>query len=459
MRRRAEPRSKRARRVVLEGEALGAGKHDLVLAVPGYDGALAVTIAVGARRGPRAFLIGGLVPGDALGLAVARGVLEAIDPAELSGSLVALGRAAPAAESMEQAFPGEPAGGTAQRVAHFVLTRLLAPASFAVEVHAGPADWNTWPHVRADLADGRARRLARAFGAEVIVDGAGPKGSLRRTATRAGVPTLVYEGGGLGTLASAAGIAGVLSLLRGRKMLPGAPARPAQRATIGEITRVTSARAAWLVPTRQPGAILQAGEPIADAYDEAGRLRGAIVSPARGLLLAVPTALHRTRAVARIGKIKSMVRAPRPAARGGTIGWSEWVALPDLGVPRLHAKIDTGARTSALHVAAMKQIGERGGKPVLELTLPIGRRVDRGPFVTAKVRVRRYVVVRDSGGHAERRPVIETTLVLGGAARRVRVTLTDRGDMLFPMLVGRTSLGEGVIVDPNRRHLAGEPER
>src|SRR5512134_3917434 len=159
MRRRAEsPKSKRARRVVLEGEALGPGKHDLLLAVPGVDGALAVTIAVGARRGPRAFLIGGLVPGDALGLAVARGVLEAIDPGELSGSLVTLGRAAPAAESMEQAFPGEPAGATVQRVAHFILTRLLAPASFAVEIRSGPTGWHTWPHVRADLDDGRARR-------------------------------------------------------------------------------------------------------------------------------------------------------------------------------------------------------------------------------------------------------------------------------------------------------------
>jgi hypothetical protein len=449
--------------VVLEGEALGPGKHDLLLAVPGVDSgpaaALAVTIAVGARRGPRAFLIGGLSPGDALGLAVARGVLEAIDPAELSGSVVALGRAAPAGDDLDHAFPGEATGGALDRVAHFILSRLLAQASFAVEIRSGPQGWNTRPHVRADLEDGRARRLARAFGAEIVVGGAGGKGSLRRVATRAGVPTLVYEGGELGTLAPAAGIAGVLSLLRGRKMLPGVPVRPAQRATVGEITRVTSARAAWLVPTRQPGSIVEAGEPIADAYDEAGRLRGAIVSPARGVLLAVPTTLHRTRVVARIGKITSLARAPRRKERGGTIGWSEWVALPDLGVKRLHAKIDTGARTSALHVAAMQQVGERGGKPVLELTLPVGRRVDRGPFVTARVRVRRYLVVRDSGGHAERRPVIETTLVLGGVARRVRVTLTDRGDMLFPMLVGRTALGDGVIVDPNRRHLAGEPDR
>jgi hypothetical protein len=67
-----------------------------------------------------------------------------------------------------------------------------------------------------------------------------------------------------------------------------------------------------------------------------------------------------------------------------------------------------------------------------------------------------YVTVRDSGGHAERRPVIETTLVLGVLRKKVRVTLTDRGDMLFPMLVGRTAVGDHFLVDASGRHLLGD---
>jgi hypothetical protein len=63
--------------------------------------------------------------------------------------------------------------------------------------------------------------------------------------------------------------------------------------------------------------------------------------------------------------------------------------------------------------------------------------------------------VRDTSGRMERRPVIETALCLGPLKKRIAVTLTNRGDMLFPMLIGRTALGTGVVVDPSRRYLLG----
>jgi hypothetical protein len=62
-------------------------------------------------------------------------------------------------------------------------------------------------------------------------------------------------------------------------------------------------------------------------------------------------------------------------------------------------------------------------------------------------------VVRDTSGRTERRPVIETALALGPIKRRIAVTLTNRGDMLFPMLIGRTALGPGIVVDPARRYV------
>ena len=110
------------------------------------------------------------------------------------------------------------------------------------------------------------------------------------------------------------------------------------------------------------------------------------------------------------------------------------MALPDLGIAGISAKIDTGARTAALHAAFRIAGGE----------------VELGH---ARVPLLGWVTVRDSGGHAERRPVIETTLVLGPLVRRVRLTLTHRGDMRFPMLVGRSALGPGVTVDPRRKNL------
>ena len=67
--------------------------------------------------------------------------------------------------------------------------------------------------------------------------------------------------------------------------------------------------------------------------------------------------------------------------------------------------------------------------------------------------MRSHVVVRDTSGRMEKRPVIETALQMGPWKRRILVTLTNRGDMLFPMLIGRTALGPGIVVDPSRRYL------
>jgi hypothetical protein len=148
---------------------------------------------------------------------------------------------------------------------------------------------------------------------------------------------------------------------------------------------------------------------------------------------------------------------PRAEVDGKTrVGWVEHVALPRLEIGRLKAKIDTGARTSALHVTRMRTIDTAGGpnrRPILEITVPGGRRGERPHVVRATVRG--FAMVRDTSGRTERRPVIETALKLGPFERRITVTLTDRGDMLFPMLVGRTALGPGVVVDPSRRYLLG----
>ncbi|HVY37970.1 MAG TPA: RimK/LysX family protein, partial [Polyangia bacterium] len=138
------------------------------------------------------------------------------------------------------------------------------------------------------------------------------------------------------------------------------------------------------------------------------------------------------------------------------VGWVELVALPGLGVERLKAKIDTGARTSALHVTRMRIVDTTGGpnrRPILEITIPGGGR-GRRPTVV-RVTVRAYAMVRDTSGRIERRPVIETALKLGTLHRRITVTLTNRGDMLYPMLVGRTALGAALAVDPSRRYLLG----
>lgn len=136
-----------------------------------------------------------------------------------------------------------------------------------------------------------------------------------------------------------------------------------------------------------------------------------------------------------------------------TLGWREWVALPALGIPAIKAKVDTGARTSALHAFQMENFTECGEERVRFWIHPL-RRLDLQVVCEAPVIERR--VVRDSGGHAEERPVIRTTVNGGGRAWDIEVTLTSRDDMLFRMLLGRAALvAGGFAVDPAASYVLG----
>lgn len=147
------------------------------------------------------------------------------------------------------------------------------------------------------------------------------------------------------------------------------------------------------------------------------------------------------------------------------LGWHEWVGLPDLGILRIAAKIDTGARTSALHARDVVTIhDETLGGLWAEFTPPLlrhqrdsaawprgGVRRVRAPLVDERV-------VRSSNGREEPRWVIRTTFVLGEVTFSSEITLTNRAGMRFPVLIGRQALRGRFLVNPGRSHLlATEP--
>lgn len=122
-------------------------------------------------------------------------------------------------------------------------------------------------------------------------------------------------------------------------------------------------------------------------------------------------------------------------------GWKEYLSLPELGIGRLKAKLDTGARTPSLHVESFTPLETLpDGTEVAEVTIGTDRRRPERT-VTARVTVLGRVRVVDSGGHPEVRPVIETELRLGPVRKRIRLTLTDRSGMLFRMILGRKGPG------------------
>jgi hypothetical protein len=136
-----------------------------------------------------------------------------------------------------------------------------------------------------------------------------------------------------------------------------------------------------------------------------------------------------------------------------TVGWKEYLDLPELGIARLKAKVDTGARTSTLHVDSLEVLDLLpDGSERVEIVLgPDRRRPDL--LVRAQARVLRRIRVTDSGGHPEVRPVIETELVLGPVRKRILLTLTNRSGMLFRMILGRKALEGDFRVDVSGKYL------
>ncbi|MDG5468696.1 ATP-dependent zinc protease [Deltaproteobacteria bacterium IMCC39524] len=134
------------------------------------------------------------------------------------------------------------------------------------------------------------------------------------------------------------------------------------------------------------------------------------------------------------------------------IGWREWLALPELQVPAIKAKIDTGARTSALHAFFVEPFTREGRQMVRFGVHPLQKRLDVEIFCEAPIKDFREV--SDSGGHREMRYVIETTILIGDLPRQIEMTLTNRDNMKFRMLLGRTAM-EGLQVIPDQSYLTG----
>lgn len=133
------------------------------------------------------------------------------------------------------------------------------------------------------------------------------------------------------------------------------------------------------------------------------------------------------------------------------IGWREWVSLPDLGIHRIKAKVDTGARTSSLYAVDLKYFSRRGEDFVKFTIHPMQRNTEKTVRVTAKVL--EYRRIRSSNGHVTKRPVILTTLELFGDRVPIELTLANRDDMGFRMLLGRECLRSRWIVDVGRSYL------
>jgi len=136
------------------------------------------------------------------------------------------------------------------------------------------------------------------------------------------------------------------------------------------------------------------------------------------------------------------------------VGWREYVDLPDWGIEGVLAKVDTGARTSSLHVRDIQDLP--GNRVRFEVVLS---RKATAAAIPVEAKLVRMARITPSSGVRQRRRVIRTTMRLGGVDRTVEISLVCRKAMLCRMLVGRLALEDGFLVDPAQRYVFGTRRR
>ena len=150
-------------------------------------------------------------------------------------------------------------------------------------------------------------------------------------------------------------------------------------------------------------------------------------------------------------------RRTLPAKSLPRVGWREWISLPDLRIPWVKAKVDTGALTSALHAFDIQLVTRRAKRYVRFKVHPI----QRNSIITIETEAPLVDLrpVRSSSGHQTVRPVIITDFEVLGQRWPLELTLTGRDDMGFRMLLGRRATRQRFLVDPGRSYAGGKPPK
>jgi len=257
-----------------------------------------ITVVRGAP-GPTLFVTA-TVHGDELnGVGILRGLLNETDFSGLRGTLIAVpvanvpgflvqDRHLPDRRDLNRSFPGSRKGSLTARLAEMLFREVIRKSDFGIDLHTAGGERSNYPQLRADVANPGVVELAHAFGCPLIVAGAGPDGSLRKTAVAAGVPTVVYEAGSPRRLEKPfieEGIAGILNVLRHLHMLPGEPAEPPLRLTIDRTHWIRAHAGGILDLLVELGQPLSRGQSISVNTNPFGRERSHLKAPHGGVVL------------------------------------------------------------------------------------------------------------------------------------------------------------------------------
>lgn len=293
-----------------------------------------VTVIRGTRPGPTAYVMAAVHGDEINGTDIVRRLIFDVDHEKMSGTLIAIpvvnipgfiaqSRYLPYHRDLNRFFPGKNRGNNAQRMAHRLFKEVVGKCDFGIDLHTAANGRLNLPHVRGDMSHPRVRSLARAFGSTVLVDAKGVRGSLRREATEAGVPTILFEAGETGRFSpkiSLIGLRGVLNVLAEQGIWPrkDAERKPPFQVIVKHSDWIRAEKGGILDLVVRPGDLIYEGDLIGTVLNPFGKTVTQLRSPWTGIAIGVttqPLTIQGT-GVVHIARLrKTLARVERSIAR------------------------------------------------------------------------------------------------------------------------------------------------
>ncbi len=253
--------------------------------------------------GPR-ICITGVLHGDELnGMGIVRELLYDRPPDLQRGTLILIpalnlfglerhARYMPDRRDLNRSFPGSDTGSVSARLAYTVFSEIIKKCDFGIDLHTAAVRRTNYPNVRAHMRDPRVKELATAFGNPLILNSRGPVGSLRRTATESGVPTIILEAGEVWKIEPAVveiGVQGCLNVLKTFGMIEGEPVLPIFQVTVSRTTWVRADNGGLLIFHKKAGELVRKGEQLVTCESIFGAESHTLASPCDGIIMGMTT--------------------------------------------------------------------------------------------------------------------------------------------------------------------------
>lgn len=290
------------------GESIQPGEsRDVKLAVSESYSSMTVKIPIHIRRakeeGPVVFVTAALHGDEINGTGAIRELIQDADFKLLRGAVIFVpvlnllafdrhSRYLPDRRDLNRSFPGSANGSLAGRMARIIFDEIVSRSDYGIDLHTASVRRTNYPNVRGDMSNPDVKRLAQAFGSEIILNGKGPAGAFRREACSSGCPTIIMEGGEVwkvepGIVESA--FRGVKNVLRDLEMLEGEPESPDYQVIVNKTTWVRAERGGFLKFHIKPGDIIEKDQPIATNTTLLGRERSMLYSPFNAVVIGMTT--------------------------------------------------------------------------------------------------------------------------------------------------------------------------